>query len=908
VALSALLAGPRRRWLAPEVVQISAMDCGPAALKCLLEGFGIPVSYGRLQEACQTTVDGTSIDVIEELAVALGLDAEQIMTPVDHALRAEALPALIVTREASDMTHFLVAWSRHGARVQVMDPARGRRWLRWEQLAEQVHLHGHAVPGADWRAWAGSSDFLDPLRARVGALGVDPAASGSLLREACADPEWRGLAALDAATRMVESLARSGGLARGRDAARVLRAVVARARDPQTPFAQSIPAPYWSVWPPRGGQDPGSLTLRGAVLVRVRGRRAGAAAELGEPAQGSARTLSPELTAALRQRPPSPVRAVLRFLREDGVLTPVMLLLAALLATGGVLVEILLFRSFFEMGRVLELGEQRLGAAAVLLAFSIALLAVDIAIAGGVFRLGRGLEARLRLALLRKLPRLGDRYFQSRLVSDMAQRAHGLHLPRTLPDLGTRLVRSIAQLVLTAAAIAWIDPPSAPLALLGAVLALALPIAVQPLLAERELAQRSHGAALSRVYLDALLGLAPARTHGAERSLRRAHESLLVGWARGGRSLLQATLAVEGVQALATLLVVIALIAAYIARGGEPAGSLLLVYWALTVPALGKDVAQQLRQYTASRNVVARLLEPLGAASEGEGEDQAAAAAGGPAWRAAARERGVALALDGVAVRVAGHRVLEDVQLSVAPGEHVAIVGLSGAGKSSLVGLFLGWHRPTAGRVLVDDAPLTGSRLAALRRETAWVDPSVQLWNRPLLDNVRYGNAWPPAAPLPEVIDAAELLPVLERLPRGLQSPLGEGGALTSGGEGQRVRFARALLRPGARLVILDEPFRGLDRVRRAALLRRARAAWPRATLLCVTHDVSETRAFDRVLVIEGGRVVEDGAPAELADKVGSRYGSLLDAEEAVQAELRASAGWQRWRLEGGRLHGEGRA
>src|ERR671923_1912833 len=75
-----------RRLLVPEVVQTSAMDCGPAALKCLLEGFGIPVSYGRLREACQTDVDGTSIDTLEEVAQQLGLEAEQVMLPVDHLL------------------------------------------------------------------------------------------------------------------------------------------------------------------------------------------------------------------------------------------------------------------------------------------------------------------------------------------------------------------------------------------------------------------------------------------------------------------------------------------------------------------------------------------------------------------------------------------------------------------------------------------------------------------------------------------------------------------------------------------------------------------------------------------------------------------------------------------------------
>ena len=80
--------GPRnrRRLLAPEVVQTSAMDCGPAVLKCLLEGFGIPVSYDRLREACQTDVDGTSIDTIEEIAQNLGLDAQQVLMPADHVL------------------------------------------------------------------------------------------------------------------------------------------------------------------------------------------------------------------------------------------------------------------------------------------------------------------------------------------------------------------------------------------------------------------------------------------------------------------------------------------------------------------------------------------------------------------------------------------------------------------------------------------------------------------------------------------------------------------------------------------------------------------------------------------------------------------------------------------------------
>src|SRR6266571_1629675 len=118
----------RRGFLAPEVVQTSSMDCGVAAIKCLLEGFGIRVSYGRLREACQTDVDGTSIDTLEEIAEQLGLGARQILIPLDHVLLndAEALPAIAVVRNAAGVAHFLVAWRRHGPVVQVMDPARGR--------------------------------------------------------------------------------------------------------------------------------------------------------------------------------------------------------------------------------------------------------------------------------------------------------------------------------------------------------------------------------------------------------------------------------------------------------------------------------------------------------------------------------------------------------------------------------------------------------------------------------------------------------------------------------------------------------------------------------------------------------------------------------------------------------------
>jgi ATP-binding cassette subfamily B protein len=296
-----------------------------------------------------------------------------------------------------------------------------------------------------------------------------------------------------------------------------------------------------------------------------------------------------------------------------------------------------------------------------------------------------------------------------------------------------------------------------------------------------------------------------------------------------------------------------------------------------------------------------------GDASQGSGTPAGAPAGNGPGSPEGVQAEAftgepVGISIDSVTLQAGGHVILDDIHLEIAPGEHVAIVGPSGAGKSSLVGLLLGWHRPSQGVIRVDGQALDGPGLLDLRRATAWVDPAVQLWNRSLYDNLRYGMQNHSAAPIGEVIQTADLYDVLERLPEGLKTDLGEGGGLVSGGEGQRVRLGRAMLREDVRLVILDEPFRGLDREKRRALLQAARRLWQAQTLLCITHDIGETQTFPRVLVIENGRIVEDAAPEALAADPNSRYRAILAAEQAVRRELWESAEWRRLRMEKGVL------
>jgi ATP-binding cassette subfamily B protein len=110
------------------------------------------------------------------------------------------------------------------------------------------------------------------------------------------------------------------------------------------------------------------------------------------------------------------------------------------------------------------------------------------------------------------------------------------------------------------------------------------------------------------------------------------------------------------------------------------------------------------------------------------------------------------------------------------------------------------------------------------------------------------------------------------------------------------------MLREDARLTILDEPFLGLERDRRVTLLGHARQHWRGATLLYVTHDITETRAFDHVLVVDAGRIVEEGDPAKLAQSASSKYRRLLQAQEALLTRFASSTEWRRIRIDAGRI------
>lgn len=937
-------AARRSRLFAPEVIQTSAMDCGPACLKSLLGGLGLEVSYDRLREACQTDVDGTSIDTMEDLINELGVPAEQVMLPVDHLLEpaAGALPAVVVTRAPGGSTHFVIVWRCLGPLVQVMDPAFGRRWMTRRRLVRELFLHEHSVAADAWREWAGTEELTGVLSSKLRSLGARR--PEEYLAEALADPSWNRFARLDAAVRSVSDLFATGGLRKGREARALLEVLL---EPTATGMEDTIPAVYWSVRPEPAPREPEAgepqLVLRGCVLLRVRGgsiratrqddpgpSEAAAGPQAPPPDKPSASAtpvreaaLPPSVAATLGAPRIRPLRSLLSLVRADGLLSPTLVLLALLAASAGLVVDALIFRGLLEIGGELPVPAQRLGVVAAILTLGLGLLVLDLPIAAELRRLGRRLEARLRLRFLEKLPRIEDRYFQSRLTSDMAERAHLIQLVRTLPQLVGQVCRLSFEVLLSGVAIVLLAPSLGGAAAGLTFACLLLPFLAQPLLAERDLRAQTHSGALSRFYLDAFLGLVPVRVHGGERTLQRHHESLLVEWARAGFGLQRLVVLVEAGLSVVAYGFVGWLMFRHLTTPGSLGTALLLAYWALRMPRRGRRIVLAARQYPAIRNRILRLLEPLGAAERETSETTSGTALPEDDGRDAARDASaegvtdvgpatspvlspvaspVAVRLEDVQVKLGGHVVLDDLSLDVEAASHVAIVGPSGAGKSTLLGLMLGWSRPAAGRLLIDGSPLRDEDLEALRSRVAWVDPAVQIWNRSLVENLHYGNRVDGELPFVELLAQADLRSVLERLPEGFQTRLGEGGGLLSGGEGQRVRLGRAMLRSDASLVLLDEPFRGLDRPKREALLRKARSWWRGSTLCCITHDVSSTFDFDRVVVVEAGRLVEQGEPRRLAAAKGSRYGELLEAEGELRRGVWSREGWRRLWLEGGRL------
>jgi ATP-binding cassette subfamily B protein len=230
-------------------------------------------------------------------------------------------------------------------------------------------------------------------------------------------------------------------------------------------------------------------------------------------------------------------------------------------------------------------------------------------------------------------------------------------------------------------------------------------------------------------------------------------------------------------------------------------------------------------------------------------------------------------------------RTLEDISFKVAPGERVAIVGHTGAGKSTLMSLLIRFYDPTAGRIAFDGVDLRDITLASLRSQISVVLQEPLLFSGTIEENIRYGSLEASDEQIVAAAKAANAHDFIAALPDGYATALGERGAQISGGERQRICVARAFLRD-APILILDEPTSSIDSKTEGVILDSLEDLMEGRTSFMIAHRLSTVRHADQILVMHDGRVAERGTHQELVG-LGGVYSQLHEAQTRERVRRR---------------------
>jgi ABC-type multidrug transport system fused ATPase/permease subunit len=220
--------------------------------------------------------------------------------------------------------------------------------------------------------------------------------------------------------------------------------------------------------------------------------------------------------------------------------------------------------------------------------------------------------------------------------------------------------------------------------------------------------------------------------------------------------------------------------------------------------------------------------------------------------------------------------ILQGISLTLNAGEHVALVGLSGSGKTSLFDLLLRFYAPQSGRITLAGVPIEDLAVHDLRRAVAYVPQDSFLMSASLQDNMTLSESCS-VETLKKTADHVQLTPFIVSHKEGLAMPVGPRGLHLSGGQKQKINLSRAILKD-ADIVLLDEPTSSLDGLSEAHFLSILSTDWKDKTVLIAAHRLATVQTMDRILVIDQGRIVDDGRHTDLYERC-SLYRDLVDTQ-----------------------------
>lgn len=498
-------------------------------------------------------------------------------------------------------------------------------------------------------------------------------------------------------------------------------------------------------------------------------------------------------------------------------------------------------------------------------------------------RAGERIVDELRVATYAHLQRLSLAFHERRSTGDLVTRVTGdvgAVGDFFSESLGTLTVSGLLLVGMLAVGVA-IDPILAVAAFVVAPLLAAVTVRARVSLKAAARRQRAHDGEIATLATEALSAVRVIKAFGSEAYEHGRLRHVSADRREAGLD----TVRLEGryaamidvLGAVSTTLVLVTGIVRVIGGALSPGDLIVMSSYSRRIYRPLRDIARQAGRVSRALARADRVGDLL---AEEDILPERANAYDGPRANGDVRVEGLAFGYD------PGEPVIEALTLHIPAGQKVALMGRSGTGKSTLAALLARLYDPPAGAVLIDGRDARDCSLDWLRRQVGLVLADTTLFSGTVAENIAYGWATNRDA-IADAAAAAGAAEFIERLPKGYDTPLGPRGLGLSSGQRQRIGIARTLLRDPA-ILILDEPTSGLDAESQAAVLAGLDALAVGRTTILITHSPDVARTMDRVLVLDGGRIVRDGPPVEAlaVNGAGARRGQTSGTDEPADVPV----------------------